>query len=63
MYLPPKTNQVSQTTMYIYLVFPADCPLSIIVLLVYVLFGQFTNNTYFLHVNIKAAVDRATKMY
>ena len=34
-----------------------------IVLLGYVLFRQFTNNTYFLHVNIKAAVDRATKMY
>ena len=34
-----------------------------LVLLGYVLFTQFTRNTYFLHVNIKAAVDRATKMY
>ena len=34
-----------------------------LVLLGYVLFRQFTRNTYFLHVNIKAAVDRATKMY
>ena len=34
-----------------------------LVLLGYVLFRQFTGNTYFLHVNIKAAVDRATKMY
>ena len=34
-----------------------------LVLLGYVLFRQFTRNTYFLHVNIKAAVDRATKIY
>lgn len=61
---PSPWNKSSFTKNYIYLVFLTDCPLSIfLVLLGYVLFRQFTRNTYFLHVNIKAAVDRATKIY
>ena len=62
MYLPPKQIKFHKQLHPLSL----SCRLSFvnfIVLLGYVLFRQFTNNTYFLHVNIKAAVDRATKMY
>lgn len=64
MYLPPETNQVSQKTTSAVLSLSYRLSfVNFLVLLGYVLFRQFTTNTYFLHVNIKAAVDRATKMY
>lgn len=64
-HVPSPQNKSSFTNNYNDLL-SLSCRLSFvnfIVLLGYVLFRQFTNNTYFLHVNIKAAVDRATKMY
>ena len=64
MNLPPETNQVSQKTTSAVLSLSYRLSfVNFLVLLGYVLFRQFTRNTYFLHVNIKAAVDRATKMY